>query len=145
MTVFVRSPYNYDVDAASIESGLKCEDESMTKQEFAAECDINTIVRNFGLTGEMPATLVTPMQGDFTNVMDYRSALHMLMEAQDGFMSLPAEFRAKFDNDPNAFLDYVSDPANVKEMQEKYGLGAIQRPAPEPMLVKVVPEPPPAA
>ena len=32
-TVFLRTPYNYDTDAASLQTGLKCEDESRAQQQ----------------------------------------------------------------------------------------------------------------
>ena len=40
---FLRTPYNYDTVAASNESGLGCEDPTLTQQQFAEESDINTI------------------------------------------------------------------------------------------------------
>ena len=43
--VFLRAFNNYDMGAVSDETGLRCEDASLTKQSFAEECDINTIVR----------------------------------------------------------------------------------------------------
>ena len=52
--VFLRTPYNYDVDEVSAETGLACFDESLTQQQFKEESDINEIVRRFGLTGQTP-------------------------------------------------------------------------------------------
>ena len=52
---FVRSPYNYDMSAVSDETGLCCEDESLAIQSAKEDADINTIVRRFGLTGELPS------------------------------------------------------------------------------------------
>ena len=49
--VFCRSEYNYDRDKVSEETGLNCKDLSLAKQSFADECDINNIVKRFGLTG----------------------------------------------------------------------------------------------
>ena len=66
--VFLRSPYNYDMDEASDLSGLRCEDESLAIQSARDETDINTIVRRFGLTGELPGDFDMPQSGDFTNV-----------------------------------------------------------------------------
>ena len=34
---FLRTPFNYDRDLASEESGLKCEDPSLTQQQFKDE------------------------------------------------------------------------------------------------------------
>ena len=48
-TVFLRTPYNYDKDAATNESGLHCEDASLAQQHFKDECDINNILRQFNV------------------------------------------------------------------------------------------------
>ena len=72
--VFVRSPYNYDAELVSDETGLDCLDVSLTKQSFVEECDINTIVRRFGLTGELPDGVRAPTFGDFTEVVDFKTA-----------------------------------------------------------------------
>lgn len=119
--VFLRAPFNYDVDAASDESGLRCEDVSLAKQSFKDECDINTIVRNFGLTGELPNDVRAPQYGDFEGVFDYHTAMNQVIAAQDSFMQMPAEVRARFNNDPGAFVDFCSDVNNLEEM-EKLGL-----------------------
>lgn len=141
-SVFIRDPYNYNRDEASRDSGLFCEAESsMTQQSFKEECDINTIVRNFGLTGEMPSTLKTPMQGDFTEVTDFQSAMNLLLDAEAAFMQIPADVRAQFKNDPQEFLDFVSDPANLEKAKEM-GFGAIERGRPEPIQVRVVADQP---
>lgn len=137
--VFVRNAYNYDMDQVSLETGLKCEDPSLAKQEFKEECDINTIVTRFGLTGEMPEFITTPLQGDFTEVTDYRSALHLVMEADAAFMEIPAETRERFGNDPGRFVAFCSDPANAEKIKEM-GLGRIERPV-EPLVVRVLPDP----
>lgn len=121
MTPFVRSAYNYDTDAASLESGLACHDLTLTQQQFAEECDINTILRRFGITGEVPQTTRIPLQGDFTAVVDFQSALNLVMQADEAFMQLGAETRKYFDNNPGAMLDFLSDPAN-REQAEKLGL-----------------------
>ena len=49
--VFLRTPYNCDRDAATNESGLRCEDASLAQQHFKEECDINTILQKFNITG----------------------------------------------------------------------------------------------
>ena len=97
--VFVRAMWNYDRDAASLESALDCQDPSRAQQQFKEECDINTIVERFGITGKMPEQVATPLTGDFTEVVDYQGALDMLRQADEGFMTIPAAVRAQFDND----------------------------------------------
>jgi len=112
---FVRSPYNYDMMAASNEAGLDTGPESMTQQQFKDECDINVIVRRFGLTGELPENPRVPMYGDFTEVKDYRTALEAVMAADDAFLEFPAELRARFENDPQKLLEFCENGANREE------------------------------
>lgn len=137
--VFVRSENNYDMFAASQASGLECRDASRTLQSQAEEADINVLVRRFGVTGEVPITKRMPSYGDFTGTNDYRTALEMVMQAEDSFMQVPAEIRARFHNDPGAFADFCENPANLDELR-KMGLAAIvEEPKKvEPTLVRVV-------
>lgn len=128
LAVFVRSgfPFNYDADAVSDATGLACLDESLAQQQFAEEVDINTIVRRFGLTGEMPDSPVMPTFGDFTDaVTDYQTALNMLNAAQDSFMQFPAEVRARFHNDPQEMMQFLDDEKNRDEAVK---LGFIPKP-----------------
>jgi phage internal scaffolding protein len=112
---FLRTPYNYDRNAASDESGLCCEDESLAIQSAAEEADINTIVRRFGLTGQLPAQVAMPRSGDFTNVPDFHSAMNLICQAQEEFMRVPGEIRARFNNDPQQFMEFLEDDRNVDE------------------------------
>jgi len=118
---FVRSPYNYDTNAASDESGLNCLDPSLAQQYARGETDINAIVKRFNLTGELPAGLAVPQYGDFSEVVDYHTALNMVIKADHAFMALPADVRNRFNNDAGLFVDFVSNPANQAEA-EKLGL-----------------------
>ncbi|WNK12854.1 MAG: internal scaffolding protein [Microvirus sp.] len=130
---FCRSAFNYDTDAASDESALLCLDETRTQQQFADEVDINTIVRNFNLTGELPKDLRAPTFSDFEGIFDFQSAMNQVIEAQGAFMQMPAEVRTRFHNNPQAFVEFCSKPENVEEMT-KLGLvapEAVQRVADE--------------
>lgn len=115
MSVFFRTGYNYDRDAASVESGLLCEDESLAIQSAAEEADINTIVRRFGLTGQLPGQVAIPRYGDFTGVPDFHTAMNLIRQTQDEFMRLPAEVRARFDNDPQKVMEFLEDDRNREE------------------------------
>lgn len=113
--VFVRSAYNYDGDLASLEAGLSCADKSLAVQSAAEECDINTIVKRFGLTGQLPSGVRAPTYGDFTEVVDFQTAMNAIATARESFDTLPAHVRARFQNDPAAFVDFCSDDANRAE------------------------------
>lgn len=115
MAIKFRSAFGYDEKQASREAALSCEDESLTVQSDMEDADINTIVRRFGLTGEMPGSVRLPSYEDYDQVFDFRTAQQALIDARDSFMGLPAHVRSRFDNDPQAFLEFVVDPANVDE------------------------------
>lgn len=120
--VFIRGPFNYDVDEASVESGLECKDESLAVQSQKDESDINVIVKRFGVTGMLPQVPMPPSYEDFTeSVSDYRTALDLIREADRSFMALPADVRKRFDNDAGAFVAFASDPGNIEELR-KMGL-----------------------
>ena len=118
---FVRSLYNYDADLDARETGLKCEDESLAKQQFAEECDINTIVKRFGLDYKMPPGVPAPDVADFTAVTDFHSAMEAIVRARESFDTLPAQTRAMFANDPGSFVDFCADERN-RPVLESWGL-----------------------
>lgn len=124
--MFMRSGFNYDRDAVSVETGLVCDPEGgMAQQQFAAEVDINTIVRRFGLTGELPENPRMPMSGDFTTVVDFQSAMQAVRVAEEAFMEFPAEVRARFANDPQRMISFLSEDANRDEAMK---LGFLKKP-----------------
>lgn len=124
----LRSSYNYDTDEVSNETGMKFDpDEGRTQQSFAEECDINTIVSRFGLTGELPENFRAPVSGDFTGVSDFHSAMNAVRQAQEQFDAMPGELRARFDNDPQKLMRFVENEKNREQAME---LG-ILRPPPE--------------
>lgn len=101
---------------AGYSDGIDCSNlGSRAQQQFAEEVDINTIVKRFGLTGELPSNVPHILQGDFTNIVDFQSAMDMIVAAREAFMEQPAEVRARFDNDPQKFLAFTSDKANLDE------------------------------
>lgn len=112
---FLRTPYNYDTDAASNESGLHCEDATLAQQHFKDECDINNILRQFNVTGLLPEAPLSPRYGDFTGIGDYHTALNQVIAAEDEFMSLPAQLRARFENDPAQLINFLDNPENKNE------------------------------
>lgn len=111
---------------------------SRTKQQFREECDINTLMKKYEKTGLM--THVNRHEGRYEDVagaVDYQEAANIVMAAQSTFMSLPATVRKHFDNDPGAFMEFVTNPDNKDKMVE-LGLMNAPAPAPEPQEVRVV-------
>lgn len=132
---FIRSAFNYDRDGASMRSGLVCNGPGRTKQEFAEEVDINTLLRRFSITGEMPTGVRMPTYEDFSGVSDYHSAVNAIAEAREAFDTMPAEVRRRFENDPQLFVEFCSNRENLAEAR-KLGLvpaaEVVETPAPVP-------------
>lgn len=114
--MFIRSPYNYDGDVVSHQTGLDCSGSpSRTQQHFRDETDINVMVQRFQRTGIPEAPPVFPGVRDFTEVHDFRSAMQAVIDADRAFAALPSGVRERFMNDPARLLDFVSDDANYDE------------------------------
>ena len=123
---FLRTPYTYDMNAASNESGVACEEPSLAQQHFKDECDINNILRQFNITGLLPENTLSPRYGDFSGIVDYHSALNAVIAAENEFEALPAQLRARFQNDPEQLINFIEDESN---REEAINLGLIDRKA----------------
>lgn len=124
--MFVRSAYNYDADVVSRETGMAIDpSESVVQQQFAEEVDINTIVKRFGLTGELPNGVNMPVSGDFTGVTDFKTAMDLISQSNAAFAELPAEVRARFGNDPSKVIAFLDDERNRDEAIQ---LGIVAKP-----------------
>lgn len=124
---FLRTPYNYDTNEASLVTGLDCKDPSLAQQQFAEEADINTLIKRFGVGAQMPENPRMPAYGDFTGVSDYRSAIEAARKAEADFMALPAQTRAYFENDPQRLL-IAAESGDRKALEES----GILKPSPVP-------------
>jgi len=71
--MFIRNPYNYDTNLASEESALYCTDGSRTQQNFKEECDINTILKRFNVTGQLPVVPLQPEYGEYVHLQEEHS------------------------------------------------------------------------
>lgn len=111
--VFVRSPYNYDVTAASNATAIAPGGPSLTVQAMAEDNDLNVLLKRFGVVDHFPTETRPPMYGDFSHITDYRSALEALDRAEADFMNFPAYIRAQFDNNPQLMLEFAENPANI--------------------------------
>ena len=88
---------------------------SRTKTEFADEANINNIVRRANISGVLPQGSRQPLFGDFSEIQTYEEAQGQITAAQESFLQLPAELRAKFDNNVADLLDFIDNPANEEE------------------------------
>lgn len=105
-----------------------------TKQSFKADADINVIVSRFIKSGYLPPAVQEPRFGDVTG-LEFQSAMQLVAGARSQFEALPSAVRARFKNDPAAFLEFVGNPVNAPELVE---MGLQEAPAPEPV-VQVAP------
>lgn len=114
---------------------------SMTRQEFAADCDINTLMERYQNEdiGAIMRRSQEPVYVDFVNMPgDLMETMQALQEAETAFMTLPAVVRREFDNDPVRFVDFASDVNNLPKMRE-WGLAP---PPPQEVVAAPVAAPP---
>jgi len=95
---------------------------SLTKQGDLKDCDINSIFKRYERTGQLPDLIAKDGRyGDFSAVPDYQAACDIVNRAREQFDALDVHVRNRFANDPVKFLEFVSDPKNIDEI-EKMGL-----------------------
>lgn len=110
-------PENYDTNAASEETAIETGAHG-ADQSFKDECDLNVILKKFGIGYEIPAGIRIPQSGDFTGINDFHAAMNQLRNTQENFNALPAHIRAEFDNDPGKMLLAAQDPKNTERFAE---------------------------
>lgn len=142
----------YDIDTVDFDPGIDCsgyygehgewcDTPSMTRQADAEDCDINVMMAKYQATGVEPRVNPrSPQWGDFSSVLGFQDALNVVRQSEADFMLLPAEVRDRFGNNPAGMLEFLADEKNRDEA-ERLGLVIPARPDPEPMAVRVVPEP----
>jgi phage internal scaffolding protein len=125
---FVRTPYNYNVDQASQDTGLECPEDSLAQQHAKDETDLNKILESMVKTGTMPQFDNKGMYGDFTSSTDYHTHMNRLIDAQNAFYELNADVRKRFNNDPAELIDFLNNADNLHEAQK---LGLINEKSPQ--------------
>lgn len=93
---------------------------SMTRQSFAKDADINNIMAKYAVSGVLvdPANVDSGRVarfGDFSDIPDYALMVKRVNQAQDDFMTLPSDVRARFNNSVEDLLGFISEPENVVE------------------------------
>lgn len=110
---------------------------SRTRQEFAAECDVNNIMAKYKKTGMLPSDGRQMQYVSFENVPDLMSAMNTMIEAEAAFMRLPATVRRDFDNSAVEFVKFAEDKANLPKLRE-WGLAAPEKAPDAPLKVEMV-------
>lgn len=105
---------------------------SRTKQEFREECDINNIMKRYEKDGLVDhVNKYQGQYGDFTDAPEYQDALNKVASAEAMFMTLPANIRARYENDPGKFLQFV-DNASKDQLRDAGLLRSESVAVPEP-------------
>ena len=126
----VRSPFNFDPDVVSFQSGVDFSDSpSRAQQHFRDETDINVMVQRFQRTGVPPAPPV-PAMSEFNEIFDFQSAMDQVVKAKHAFAALPSKVRSRFQNDPGQFLEFFNDPSNADEAVRLGLASALPEPVP---------------
>jgi len=108
--------------STKLRKGIVNNEPSMTKQSFKDEADINNILKKYVETGVIPSSIKeNPLYGDFSSVPSYQEAQHIVANAQLQFDGLPSKVRREFNNNPEEFLAYATDPKNADKLVE-FGL-----------------------
>lgn len=144
MKPFLRTQHNYDMEIESEVSGLRCQDPTLTQQHFADEVNINTIVERFGITGQLPTSVRMPTYEDYSEIVDFQTAMNAIALAREAFDQMPANVRARFNNDPAQFVDFCSNEANRDEAK-KLGLLKPEEMAAVAANLAIPPNPPPGS
>lgn len=105
------------VSHAGAERGEQGERLTGAKQAFRQECNINSIMDRYQRTGVLPMTDKQPQYVECPADVSYQSALNQVIAVQEAFMQLPPGVRRRFNNDPEGFVEFVSDPANADEAE----------------------------
>lgn len=135
-TPFFKTPWNYNRDAESHRTGLECADPSKAQQHQAEEADINTIVRRFNVTGQLPQIPLPPRLEEFGEIFDFQSAMNTMAAAKAAFAALPAQIRASFNNDPHAYVGYVDAALEAGDLDQLRKWGVALPGAPQPGIDK---------
>ncbi|WNK14534.1 MAG: internal scaffolding protein [Microvirus sp.] len=124
--IIVLNPFTLDLDVHSNLHSTTFDDVSLTSQNDVQQSDINYIVKQFGLTHELPYGRSIPEYADYTDIPnDYHAARQYIDELNDAFMAYPAEIRSRFENNPANLLDFLNDNNNRDEALQ---LGFITEP-----------------
>ena len=103
---------------------------SPVEQNHKDRCDIDYIIRQYDKTGLIThVNRAVAEYGDYTEVNEYQEAMNIVLKAQQDFMGIPSDIRAKFQNDPGKFFEFATNPENFDEMVE---LGLAVKPETQP-------------
>jgi len=91
-------------------------DPSMTKQSLKDDADVNKIIKRYNKTGVLPnMNKLEAVYGEITS-QDLQDAINKVDASYEAFAEVPAPIRALFNNNAGDFIDYATNPQNIKQM-----------------------------
>lgn len=96
--------------------------EEPAQQQFKEDCDINVIMKRFYKTNAIDHFTKHQPEYGLSSPLDYHQAMTLVVHADSMFNELPSELRNEFNNNPQAFLEFVQNPANADRAKE-LGIG----------------------
>lgn len=92
--------------------------ESLTKQSFKDECDVNVIVDRVTRGGSVTnLNDKEPIFGDVSTVPEFQHMMNVVSSLQEKFASLDAKIRDRFENDPQKLIAFLNDEKNRDEAE----------------------------
>lgn len=120
--------YKVDKDGKQIRNRVAIDfsdTEVLTEQNHKGAVDINKIVATHGIDRIAETQQVMALSFDTDPYNNFQEMMEMVAKGREAFMSLPAETRDEFRNDPARYMDYVQNPDNRDALIER---GWIEKP-----------------
>lgn len=110
--------------------------ETKTQIQFQKQCNVNEIIAKFKKTGSVThiRNREAGVYADLTELPSLQEAHAIVRVAHEAFEAVPSHIRAKFNNDPQQFIDFLRDPKND---QEAISLGLKNKPKETPQQPEV--------
>jgi len=91
-------------------------DKTRTQQQFADDVNINKIMAKYKKTRQINhLNTRTGVYADITNIGSYEEAMQTIINAESAFIDLPSQVRARFGNNPQQLINFLSDNSNDAE------------------------------
>lgn len=92
--------------------------ESMTRQEFESDCDINTIMERYITTGQIPPQGRTPVFQDVSEMVDLKTSIDRIAAIQERLPELPRSARELFEQDSRTFMENLENVETVDDLRK---------------------------
>lgn len=134
---FFKTPYNHDTLAEAYKSAIYFTEPSLTQQHERESCDINEIVRKFGIRD------LAQRGGQFLDIpedLDLQTTTHQVREAKQAWEALPANIRMHFETMEN-YIDFVDQSVAQGNRQVLQDLNLVNPLPDQPPPSKAAPRP----